>query len=53
MKAARDFLKAQDVEIAQRLCLAHNAGEVDAAVYAASPLDVPVDETHDILLQKS
>src|ERR1700675_3587916 len=53
MKAARDFLQAQDVEIAQSPCLAHDAGEVDAAIHAASPLYVPVDESHDVLLRKA
>jgi hypothetical protein len=43
VKAARHFLQAQDVEIVQRLCFGDDAREIDAAIHAASPLNVPVD----------
>src|SRR6202000_892681 len=38
-----DFLQAQHVEISQRACLIDDTPQIDDAVAAASPLDVPGD----------
>ena len=42
----RDFLQANDVEIAQLPDGLQDAREIDAAVHAAPPLDVPAQQLH-------
>ncbi|MDR6495178.1 hypothetical protein J2797_005094 [Paraburkholderia terricola] len=53
VKTARQFLRAKNVEVAQCFCFAHDASEDDAAIHTASPLNVPVNETHDVLPSKA
>ncbi|SAK51806.1 hypothetical protein AWB76_01606 [Caballeronia temeraria] len=46
VKAARHFLQAENVKVMQRFGFRDDTRQIDAAIRAASPLNVPVDESH-------